>query len=57
MDACVPAFTADDQASDTNGSRAGHIGLDTIWTKKGWGWPRFGQGGGPWGVAGACRYA
>jgi hypothetical protein len=57
QDACVPALTADDQANDTNGFGAGHSGLDTVWTEKGWGWPRFGQGGGLWGVLAAPLHA
>jgi hypothetical protein len=55
MDACVPAFTADDQPSDTNGFGPIHSGLDTVWTENGRGWPKFGQGGGLWGVWAATR--
>ena len=49
QDARVPAFTADDQPSDTNKFGPIHSGLDTVWTEKGRGWPKFGQGGGGYG--------
>jgi purine nucleoside permease len=49
MDACVSAFTADDQASDTNG-----LGLATaVWTRFGHDASRagaFSPREGPWGV-------
>jgi hypothetical protein len=50
MDACVPAFTADDQASDTNGSGAGHSGLDTIGHRRGGGGQDLGRGVGHGGL-------
>ena len=51
--ACVPAFQADDQASDTNG-----LGLATaVWTRFGQGEPRFWPDGGQGGVWAATHKA
>jgi hypothetical protein len=57
QDACVSAFTAVTRASDTNGSGAGHSGLDTVWTETPPHPDTFALGEGPWGVAGARRDA
>ena len=54
---CVPAFTADDQVSDANGSGAGHSGLDTVLDRDTPHTDTFALGGGPWGVGRACRSA
>jgi hypothetical protein len=50
--ACVPAFTADDQASDTKGFGPVRSGLDTIWTRQGHGVVRAYQRRGLWGGVG-----
>jgi hypothetical protein len=57
MDACVSAFTADDQASDTKGFGTGHSGLDMVLDRDTPHPDTFALGEGPWGVAGARRDA
>ena len=57
LDPCVPAFKAVTQPSDTNGSGPVQCGLDTDLDRDTPHPYEFGQGGGPWGVAGACRSA
>jgi hypothetical protein len=52
MDACVPAFKAVTQSSDTNVFAPVRSGLDTIWTRQGHGVVRAYQRRGPWGAVG-----
>jgi hypothetical protein len=51
--ACVPAFIADDQASDTKGFEL----AKAVWTRFGQGGQGFWPDGGPWGVGAAPIHA
>ena len=57
QDACVPAFIADDQASDTKGFGSVHSGLDTVLDTDTPHPDTFALGEGPWGEARTCQPA